>query len=179
MTTTRRHAVFLRGINVGRAKRIAMADLAELVRAAGATEVRTLLNSGNVVCTWGSTPVRLAAAVHDGISDRLGLDVAVVARTAPEIDTVLARDPLHDVATDPSRYLVAFLDAAPGAASVAALRGLDLGDDRWVLEGRELYAWMPAGVAEGALSQQLAKGVLGVTWTARNWATVTKVRDLL
>jgi uncharacterized protein (DUF1697 family) len=179
MTAARRHAVFLRGINVGRAKRVAMSELAELMRDAGAFEVRTLLNSGNAVCTWASTPDRLAVAVHDGIGRRLGIDVEVVARTDVEVRDVIARDALHGVATDPSRYLVAFLASAPDPTSVAALEALDVAPDRWVLDGRHLYLWLPGGSAEAPLAKHLAKGVLGVTWTSRNWSTVAKVGALL
>jgi uncharacterized protein (DUF1697 family) len=177
--TVSRIALLLRGINVGRAKRIAMTDLAAMVGHLGGTEVRTLLNSGNVVCSSRTTPAALAAELTGVIEQRLGFHVDVVARTRAEIASVIAHDPLADIASDPSRHLVVFLDRAPGAADRDRLDALDLGGDRWVLEGRELYTWLPAGVAESPLVTQLAKGVLGVTWTGRNWTTVTKLHALL
>jgi uncharacterized protein (DUF1697 family) len=172
-------AVLLRGVNVGRAKRISSAQLAAIVEATGASDVRTLLNSGNAVCTSARTPVSLAAAVSAGVEETLGFSAATLVRTRAELDAVLALDPLKREASDPSRYLVMFLESAPSAQQVATLETVDVGDERWLVEGRELYAWLPEGTAESILFKQLAKNALGVVGTARNWSTVTKLRDLL
>ncbi|MGD9955779.1 MAG: DUF1697 domain-containing protein [Candidatus Nanopelagicales bacterium] len=174
-----RTAVFLRGINVGTGNRIAMKDLARIVESVGATEVRTLLNSGNVVCTSPVAPATLAASVAAALREQAGLGVDVVARSAAEIDAVLALDPLGAIADNPSRYLVTFLEKEPGADAVAALEAADTGRDVWELHGRELYFWLPDGVADSAVQKLLMKKVLGVTWTGRNWATVQKVQAAL
>jgi uncharacterized protein (DUF1697 family) len=174
-----RVAVLLRGVNVGRAKRIAMSDFAALLTDLGLTDVRTLLNSGNAVGTWSGTVGSLAAGVGAAIESRLGFTCDVVVRTKAQIEAVVATDPLGTVATNPSWYLVTFLGSAPAASDVARLAALDLSPDQWVLEGNELYVWMPTAVNESPVGKQLAKGVLGVTWTGRNWSTVTKLRDLL
>ncbi len=179
MASPARVAVLLRGVNVGRAKRIAMSDFAALLGDLGVTDVRTLLNSGNAVGTSDLAPTRLAPAVGSAIEERLGFTCDVVVRTREEVAAVVAHDPLAKVATDPSRYLVVFLSASPTEAAVATLSALDLAPEEWVLEGRELYLWMPAGVAESAMSKHLAKGVLGVTWTGRNVATVRKILDAM
>ena len=176
---TRRVAVLLRGVNVGRAKRISSAQLVEVVESTGASDVRTLLNSGNAVCTSSRSPASLASAVTAGIEEMLGFSAATVVRTKSDIATVLVRDPLAHVATDPSRYLVMFLDAPPDPEMVTRLRSVDVGDEQWVVEGSELYAWLPPGVADSRLFAQLAKNALGVVGTARNWSTVTKLGDLL
>lgn len=174
-----RTAVFLRGINVGTGNRIAMKDLARVVESVGATEVRTLLNSGNVVCTAPAAPDAFAASVAAALTEQVGLTVDVVARTAAEIDEALARDPLGHLADNPSRYLVTFLEREPSAEAVARLEAADTGDDVWALHGRELYFWLPSGVADSAVQKLLMKKVLGVTWTGRNWATVLKVQAAL
>ena len=174
-----RQAVLLRGVNVGKAKRIAMSDLAAILTDLGASDVRTILNSGNAVCTSSAKADRLAAEVTASIQERLGFICDVVVRTKAEIDAVMALDPLRAVATDPSRYLVTFLGTAPSATAVHALRALDVAPDVWVLEGRELYAWMPNGVSQSSLVTHLARGVLGVTWTGRNVTTVERLHDLL
>jgi uncharacterized protein (DUF1697 family) len=179
MASSSRVVVLLRGVNVGRAKRIAMTDFAALLGDLGVTEVRTLLNSGNAVGTTTLTPDRLARAVETAIEERLGFTCDVVVRTRTEVAAVVAHDPLAEVATDPSRYLVVFLGAAPAEAAVATLSALDLAPEEWVLLGRELYLWMPSGVAESLVSKHLAKGVLGVTWTGRNVATVRKILDAM
>jgi uncharacterized protein (DUF1697 family) len=172
-------AVLLRGVNVGRAKRIAMADLAELLTEIGMSDVRTLLNSGNAVGTWSGKVEPLAGRVGAAIEERLGFGCDVVVRTKAQIEAVVAADPLGAVATNPSWYLVTFLGSSPTASAVARLAAMDLDPDQWVLDGAELYVWMPDAVNASPVGKQLAKGVLGVTWTGRNWTTVTKLRDLL
>jgi uncharacterized protein (DUF1697 family) len=176
MASTHRFAVLLRGVNVGRANRIAMSDFAAVLASLGASDVRTLLNSGNAVCSWPGTASRLAAATHDALVAQLDLDVEVQVRDAAQIAAVLRQNPLRDIASDPSRYLVAFLGGVP---SSDALERLVSDDEIWALQGTELYLWMPPGVAESALNRQLQKGVLGVPWTARNWTTVEKLDALL
>ena len=101
MASPARVAVLLRGVNVGRAKRIAMSDFAALLRDLGVTDVRTLLNSGNAVGTTSLTAARLAAAVEEALEERVGFTCDVVARTKEEIAAALAHDPLGEVATDP------------------------------------------------------------------------------
>ena len=72
-----------------------------------------------------------------------------------------------------------FLDAEPAPEAVARLEAADTGDDVWALHGRELYFWLPSGVADSAVQKLLMKKVLGVTWTGRNWSTVLKVQAAL
>lgn len=174
-----RSAVFLRGINVGTGNRISMADLARVVGSVGATEIRTLLNSGNVVCSSPLAPGALAASVAAALREQVGLGVDVVARSADEIDAVVALDPLGHLADNPSRYLVTFLDAEPAPEAVARLGAADTGEDVWELHGRELYFWLPSGVADSAVQKLLMRKVLGVTWTGRNWSTLLKVQAAL
>lgn len=174
-----RVAVLLRGVNVGRAKRIAMSDFAALLTDLGMTDVRTLLNSGNAVGTWSGKVGSLAADIGAAIEARLGFTCDVVVRTKAQIEAVVATDPLGSVATNPSWYLVTFLGSAPTASAVARLTETDVSPDEWVLDGQELYVWMPTAVNASPVGKALAKGVLGVTWTGRNWSTVTKLRDLL
>ena len=160
MAAPARVVVLLRGVNVGRAKRIAMSDFAALLGDLGVTEVKTLLNSGNAVGTTSLAPAKLAPAVEAEIEKRLGFTCDVVVRTQKEVAAVVAHDPLAEVATDPSRYLVIFLGSAPAADAVARLSALELAPEEWVIEGRELYLWMPMGVADSLVSKHLAKGCL-------------------
>ncbi|MCA0328285.1 MAG: DUF1697 domain-containing protein [Actinobacteria bacterium] len=176
---TTRCAVLLRGVNVGKGNRIAMSDFTAVLATTGATDVRTLLNSGNAVCTSRRSAASLESAVAKALVKELGLDVPVVTRTSEEIDAVIALNPLAEVADEPSRYLVVFLDRAPDAEAIESLLAVDAGDEVWQVHGRELYLWLPAGIAESAVNKQLMRGVLGVTWTARNWSTVLKLQAAL
>ena len=98
----------LRGINVGKAKRVAMADLRKLVEKLGYTDVRTLLNSGNVVFKSSSSDTaKAAAAIEKALLDGTGVSARVLVVTAAELATAVKENPLLKVADNPSRLLVA------------------------------------------------------------------------
>ena len=173
-----RQIVLLRGINIGSRNRIAMPALREAFADAGLDDVRTYLQSGNVVLSNRAAPKTVARKCEALIADRFGLEIAVVVRTRDELAEVVWRNPLGDVATDPKRYQVSFLDRKPEPKLVEKLAALAAGGEQLVADGRELYAWHPAGVARSKLWATLAGRDLGVTATARNWTTVTKLLEL-
>src|SRR5918995_369812 len=100
----------LRGINVGRAKRVAMADLRSLIEGLGFSEVRTLLNSGNAVFQATGRPnvAKVASAIEAAIQSKFGFSVAVIVVPARELNTIVAENPLPQAASTPSKFLVAF-----------------------------------------------------------------------
>ena len=110
LTTTRRHVALIRGINVGKAKRVAMSDLRALVEDLGYRDVRTLLNSGNVVF---AAPASLrkdpAARIEKAITERLGISARVTVLTAAELADAVSRDPFGKVPDDHSRLFVTVL----------------------------------------------------------------------
>jgi uncharacterized protein (DUF1697 family) len=170
--------VFLRGINVGRHRRISMADLRAVLVGLGYDDVRTHLQSGNAVLTAAAAPGTVKRAIERGLEAKLGLDVEVFVRTRDELADVVARDPLGRVAVDPSRYLVSFLSAEPNAGQVRKLAAEVTGPERFVVGGRELYAWHPDGLRASKLAKLLSEQRLGVSATARNWNTVTRLLAL-
>src|SRR5262245_61751276 len=112
------YVAFLRGINVGRARQVAMADLREIAESVGYEDVRTLLRSGNVVLASGSPSADdVAAALERAIESRLRMNVGVVVRTSDELAAVVAADPLQITSDDGSRRHVVFL-GEPLAAEV-------------------------------------------------------------
>jgi len=168
-----RQIVLLRGINVGARNRIAMPQLRELLTGAGFADVRTYVQSGNVVLDSDAPPEQLADEVASHICDGLGLHIDVVARTRDELAEVVRRNPLADVAVDPKRYQVSFLSAALQEEAVRAIAALAVESERFAAIDRELYVWHPEGIARSRLWTHLAGRKLGVTATARNWRTVT------
>jgi len=120
-----RFAALLRGINVGRAKRIAMADLRDAFESLGYRNVRTLLNSGNVVFDGPAQPVaRHAARIRKSVADDLGVDALVVVKTADEVAGAIAENKLAKIATDPKRLLVVFTTDAKSLAALAPIRSV-------------------------------------------------------
>jgi uncharacterized protein (DUF1697 family) len=170
--------LFLRGINIGPNKRIAMPELRALLTDAGFEDVQTYVQSGNVVVTSGLSADRLGAQCEKLIAERFGFDVDVIVRTAAELADVVARNPLADVATDPRRYQVSFLQDEPDPAAVEQIAAFKAESERLVAIGRELYAWHPDGIGRSKLWNKLAGSGLGVRSTARNWATVTTLLDM-
>lgn len=170
------YVALLRGINVGTAKRIAMADLRAAVEAAGARDVRTLLNSGNVVFT---SPRPLAgAALQKVIASRTGVDARVTVLTAAQFDVVVAENPLLTIADDPTRLLV-HLPATPAALSaLAPIAAQDWTPELLVNASHAAYSWSPDGLTAGHLFEQINK-VCKDTTTARNWATISKLHEML
>ncbi len=175
MTSTR-YVVLLRGINVGSARRIPMPRLREVLTALGHDGVRTHLASGNVLLDSPLTEAELGAAVTGAIAEEFGFDVPVVVRTGPELADFVAADPFGSLATDPSRYSVTFLPEAPDPERVAELPAPEEGE--YLVRGRELYLWLPAGMAQAPMARWKWGRLLGVEGTNRNWNTVATLADL-
>jgi uncharacterized protein (DUF1697 family) len=173
-----RHIAFLRGVNLGKNKRVAMPKLRELLAEAGYDDVQTYVNSGNVILTSGLKPAKLEQALERQLKDGLGLDTRVLVRTRDELADVIERDPIGKDADNPSRYQVNFLEKALPAKAKRELEAADVAPERAVVDGREIYAWHPGGVGRSALATLLTEKKLGVCVTARNWRTVTKLLEL-
>jgi uncharacterized protein (DUF1697 family) len=120
----------------------------------------------------------VARKVEQVVVEHFGLEIPVVARTRSELAGVVERNPLAEVATDPKRYQVSFLSAELGAKVVRELETAAGPGERVVVIGREAYAWHAAGIARSPLWAALAGKKLGVTATARNWATVEALLEL-
>jgi uncharacterized protein (DUF1697 family) len=168
-----RQIVLLRGINLGPRNRVAMPALRELLTGAGFENVRTYVQSGNVVLETPRRPAAVAKACEELIATELGLDIAVLARTRDELAEVVRRNPLGDVADNPKRYQVSFLESEPDPGIVEKMAGLAADGELVEAIGREIYAWHPAGIARSRLWAGLAGKELGIKATARNWTTVT------
>jgi uncharacterized protein (DUF1697 family) len=170
--------VLLRGINIGSSNRIAMSELRGALEEAGFADVRTYVQSGNVVLSSRLKPAETVRKIERLIRERFGLEIAVVARTRGELARVVKHNPLGDVAKDHKRYQVSFLAEKLGRETQQRLEAAAVEPERVVFNGREIYAWHPAGVARSKLWAALASNKLGVPATARNWTTVTKLLEL-
>lgn len=155
-----------------------MAALRELLTGLGYGDVRTYLQSGNVVLSSRASSHRLQRKLEQQLAAAFGTDVQVLVRTRDELADVVERDPLGDVADNSARYLVSFLSAEPDPEVVRGLATVDVAPEQFVLSGRELYAWHPDGVQRSQLAKLLSERRLGVIATARNWNTVTKLLAL-
>jgi uncharacterized protein (DUF1697 family) len=175
---SKRYVALLRGINVGRAKRVAMADLCALVASLGFSDVKSVLNSGNVVFSGPSrAPAEVAAAIEELLVLRLGVAARVIVLDGEELASIIDDNPLAGQASDHGR-LLAFVLADP------ALRSLlePLSRQEWqpgalALGRRAAYAWCPDGVLDSAVAAAVGK-LLGDKTTSRNWNTMCKLYAL-
>jgi uncharacterized protein (DUF1697 family) len=155
-----------------------MPELRDALGAAGFGQVRTYLQSGNVVLTSTKKPDSVARDCERLIADTFDLEIGVVARTRAELAAVVRRNPLGEHATNPKRYQVTFLASKLPPETLRKLESATAGKELFAAAGRELYAWHPAGVARSRLWTLLAGKSLGVTATSRNWTTVTALLEL-
>ncbi len=142
---TQSHVALLRGINVGGKRKLPMADLIRIFEDAGGAEVRTYIQSGNVV--FEAPASRAARIVRDaakGIEEHFGFETTIVVRTAPEMARIIAANPLLKKGTDEKSLHVGSLDRAPGAGAVAKLDPDRSPPDRWALHRRGFRHWPEA-----------------------------------
>jgi uncharacterized protein (DUF1697 family) len=168
----------LRGINVGNAKRVAMADLRDLVQQLGYTHVRTLLNSGNVVFAMpAKSEGDPAARIERALRERTGVDARVTVLSAKDWNSLIEKNPLHAAESEPSRFLVHLLRDPADRKLVAELAKQDWSPDALAVGPRAIYVQCAKGILDSKLVVAVQRA-LGDRVTARNWATVLKLKAL-
>src|SRR5688572_15673702 len=174
-----RYVALFRGINVGKAKRIAMADLRTLLGKLGYTDVKTLLNSGNAVFTAKAAPNReIARAIRTAVHEKLGVDAHVVVKSSRDVAAIVKGNALEEITTDGSRLLVAMTDDAKALVAVKALSKLNWGAERLHVGKDAAYLWCANGILESKAAVALLKDLEG-TGTTRNWATLSKLHAMM
>lgn len=164
--------LMLRAVNVG-ARQVPMPALRELLAQAGHGGARTYLQSGNVVLESAVAPETLAVQTRELISERFGFDVPVIVRTLAELEAVLDHNPFPDGEAAPKLYWVSFMDGELARERVQWLGMRVSGGEQVTVRGREIYVWLPDGVARSKLATAMAAPGKGVLATARNWNSVT------
>jgi uncharacterized protein (DUF1697 family) len=176
MTT---YVALLRGINIGSRNKIRMADLRALVESLGHENVRTHILSGNVLFDCRRRGVKaLEDDLEKAIKERFGFDVAVLIRTADELEEVVRKNPLTHATGDGARLFVLFLDRKPPKDRLGKIDPKAYEPEEFALGDRVIYAWYRQGLQGSKLSGALSGERLGVTMTNRNWNTVTKLAEL-
>ena len=169
------YIALLRGINVSGRNKLPMADLRTLVIDAGGTEVRTYIQSGNVVFRATKADAR---AIEERIRDVFGFEVTVVLRTGPELAAAAAHNPFLVRGAETKPLYVVFLDREAAADAVHQLDPDRSPGDHFSVHGREVYLDLPTGAGRTKLNLDYLERRLKVKGTARNWNTVLKLVDL-
>jgi uncharacterized protein (DUF1697 family) len=173
-----RYAALLRAVNVG-GRKVGMQELRALFEELGHGDVRTYVQSGNVVFT---TPARssakLAAGLEKALAARFGIEIAVVLRAGRELQAVIDGNPFLARGAAPSHLYVTLLRDAPTAKAVRELTTPDAGKDEYEVVGRDVFLHYPGGYGRSKLTNAFFERRLGVVATTRNWRTITNLAAL-
>lgn len=168
----------LRGVNVGKANRVPMAELRALLTDLGYTRVATLLNSGNVAFhAQRGTAAKHATAIAAAIAEHLQVQVPVIVKSAEELGAIIDGNP---IAVDDSlhpRLLVAFVQDAKLLPDLAVIASRVVAPERFVLGRQAAYLLCAGGILESKAAAALLGKAVGPV-TSRNWATVLKLQAL-
>ncbi|HEY6053223.1 MAG TPA: DUF1697 domain-containing protein [Gaiellaceae bacterium] len=165
----------LRGINLGGRNRVPMGELREVFEQAGCGDVRTYIQSGNVVFTSRRrSREALARLLERAVEDAFGVVAPVVLRTSDELAAVAGSHPFGRVT---SHSYVSFLAADPDPAGAGRLAAI-AGEDELSVVGRDVFLRYPNGFQGAQLTGPLLERHLGVAGTVRNWRTVMKLAEL-
>ncbi len=174
------HVALMRGINVGGKNKLPMKDLAELFAGAGCGDVRTYIQSGNVLF---SAPrgvlTKLPGLVAARIAERFGYRTPVVLRTADELAETIANNSFLTAGAAEETLHVMFLADVPSARAVGDLDPRRSPGDTFVVRGRDVYLRLPNGAARTKLTNAYFDSKLATVSTGRNWRTVTKLLEMM
>jgi uncharacterized protein (DUF1697 family) len=165
----------LRGVNIGKAKRVPMAELRTLLSRLGYTRVATLLNSGNALFhARRGTPAKHSADIAAAIFTRFKVAVPVIVKSAGELAAIVSESPITPAADQHPRFLVAFVQDTKALSSLAAIESLVVPPDRFAMGRNAAYLLCATGILESKAGAALL-GKTGKLATTRNWATVLKL----
>jgi uncharacterized protein (DUF1697 family) len=174
------YIALLRGINIGPHKRIKMEKLRASCEGLGFTNVKTYIQSGNVIFRAGRlSSSALSKKVGECIVSDFGFSADVISRTRDEMKRIIDDNPfVKERGLDASKLHVVFLPHAPTAAAIKKLQDLTLAPDRVHPSGNEIYFYFPNGVSGSSLWKHPLDRVLSVAGTMRNWNTVNKLYEM-
>ncbi|MGB7600261.1 MAG: DUF1697 domain-containing protein [Candidatus Sulfotelmatobacter sp.] len=174
------YVALLRGINLGGHKKIKMEELRASLAAMGFDDVKTYIQSGNVVFkTAKISDKALSRKIEATILSKFGHSVSVIIRTADEIKQVIANNPfLKQADIDQTKLHVMFLTEPPAQSALKQLETLVLKPDQFRSLGKELYFYLPNGVAESAVMKKPIDRGLAIPTTMRNWRTVNTIQQM-
>jgi uncharacterized protein (DUF1697 family) len=173
------HLALLRGINVGGKNSLPMKDLTQMFSDAGCSNVRTYIQSGNVIFETPSSAPKIAAAITVKIEKRFGYRVPMILRTSEQLLKTIRENPFLATGADAKWLHVYFLADPPNAGAIAGLDPARSAPDAFDVRGQEIFLHLPNGMARTKLTNAYFDSKLSTTCTARNWATVLKLAAMM
>jgi uncharacterized protein (DUF1697 family) len=171
--------LLLRGINVGGNHVLPMRELVSILEALGLEDIRTYIQSGNVV-------FRSTRPVAPGLSDTISAEIEIRRGFRPQVlllqkeqlEEAVRSNPFPEAESEPQTLHVFFLLSPASAPDREALDRMRAHDERFELAQRVLYLHAPNGTGRSKLAASVEK-CLGVATTARNWRTVRKLWEMV
>jgi uncharacterized protein (DUF1697 family) len=174
------YVALLRGINVGGKNKLPMKELVELFGEAGCVQVRHYIQSGNVI--FSATPAlaaKVPKVIAAQITKRFGFSAPVQVRSETELRQVIGQNPFSQQGIAEDALHVMFLADKPNSASVEKLDPDRSPPDQFLVQGQEIYLYLPEGVADTKLTNAYFDAKLSTVSTGRNWKTVKKLLELM
>ena len=172
------YIALLRGINVSGHKKIKMPDLKAIFETLGFTNVRTYIQSGNVVFESNSAE-DLGSKISAKIQEQFGFEVSVICRTAEEMEQVIKRNPYSEmVGFEAEKLYVTFLQETPSAEKLEALKAFTFEPEMYTVSGKEIYVYCFNGYGNTKLENSFFEKKLKVAASTRNWRTVNKLVEM-
>lgn len=169
------YSALLQGVNVGKNKRIAMADFRQIIADLGGSEIRTIANSGNAVFHYSGDldAESLRVAIEHAVTDHIGIATPNLLRSHEEISAVVTANPYPGAVPNPKTLHVIFLNGEiPGV-----LDDIEMGEDHLTAIGRDIYLFAPHNLMGSTYDAKSLNKRLGTHATARNWNTVMNLHD--
>jgi len=170
------YILLLRGINVGGRNALPMKELVALLEDLGCRNVRTYIQSGNVVLQTSKNASSLSKQVSAKVKERRGFEPCVLLLELQDFIRAIAANPFHEAESDPKGLHFGFLDSVPSKPDLKKLEALKTKSERFQLIDKVFYLHAPDGVGRSKLAAN-SERLLGSSMTDRNWQTVGKLRD--
>ena len=174
-----KYVAFLRGINVGGKNKLPMEILRKVCAAQGFTNVKTYINSGNVIFeTAKIDDKKLAAKIESAIENEFGLQIKVIVRTIEEIAAIVKNNPFAGQFENDKDVHVFFLDEELSSEKRDILLSNNNENEKFAVQNREIFCLLRVSVLDSLIGKDYIGKKLKVSATARNWRTVHKVLDI-
>ena len=173
------HVALLRGVNVGGKHSLPMKDLVEIFVGAGCADVRTYIQSGNVVFNAPKALLKkLPALIAQEITARFGFQAPVILRSSEQLAKTVRANPFLHAGEAEKMLHVLFLADLPDPNAVASLDANRSPGDRFHVLEHEVYLHLPNGAGNSKLTNAYFESKLSTRSTGRNWGTVLKLLEL-
>lgn len=173
-----KYVAFLRGINVGGKNKVKMEILREVCTAIGFENVKTYINSGNIIFEKKKTAdKKLAEKLGEAIEKEFGLKIKVIVRTADEIEEIVKNNPFEGQFENDKDLHVFFLDEEMPSEKAELLLSNNTENEKYFVRGRQIFCLLKVSVSDSLMGKDYIAKKLKVASTARNWRTVKKVLE--